>query len=89
MKTKKTKNDGAGISNVLVILSNRLDPKWRTRYYQIHSKPDGTVLREVELKRRPASEFDEVWENDDGRTSIDSCTRMRRHYKHPLIKRAG
>ena len=74
-------------NHVLVILSNRLDPRWKTRYYEIDSKKDGTVVREVQLKRAPKkATYDEVWENDDGKTDIDSCTRMKRHYKHPLIK---
>lgn len=74
-------------NQVLVILSNRLDPQWKTRYYDIECKPDGTVLKEVLLKREPKkAAYDEVWENDDGKTDIDSCTRMKRHYKHPLLK---
>jgi len=27
-----------------------------------------------------------VWENDEGRSDLDSCNRMRRHYKHKLLK---
>jgi hypothetical protein len=74
------------INHVLVILSNRLDPKWKTRYYEIDSEKDGSVLREVQLKRTPKKAvYDEVWENDDGKTDIDSCTRMKRHYKHSLL----
>lgn len=74
-------------NQVLVILSNRLDPKWKTRFYEIEAKPDGTVLKETLLRRRPARPvYDEVWENDDGKLDIDSCTRIKRHYKHALLK---
>jgi hypothetical protein len=77
-------------NHVLVILSNRLDPSWKTRYYEIDSKKDGSVVKEVLLKRRPTQAvYDEVWENDDGKTDLDSCTRMKRHYKHALLKARG
>jgi hypothetical protein len=77
-------------NRVLVILSNRLDRTWKRRHFDLVSKPDGTVLKEVLLKRPPKSRvYDEVWENDDGKTDIDSCTRMKRHYKHPLLRRRG
>ena len=78
------------INHVLVILSNRLDPSWKNRYYEIDSQKDGTVVKEVILKRTPTKPaYDEVWENDDGKTDLDSCTRMKRHYKHPLLKPAS
>jgi hypothetical protein len=74
-------------NRVLVILSNRLDRAWKIRFFDILSKPDGSVLKEVQLTRLPKSAvYDEVWENDDGKTDIDSCTRMKRHYKHALLK---
>jgi len=81
-------SDRRGMKNqVLVILSNRLDPKWKTRFFEIEAKPDGTVLSETLLRRLPKRPvYDEVWENDDGKLDIDSCTRIKRHYKHALLK---
>jgi hypothetical protein len=79
MKAKQNK--------VLVILSNRFTPLKTPRYIEIICEPDGTILQETPLRRAPrAPDFDEVWENDDGKTSLDSCTRMRRHYKHPFLR---
>ncbi len=73
--------------NILVILSNRIQPKKTTRYFELECLDDGTVEREERLKRRPTKPiYDEVWENDEGRSDLDSCNRMRRHYKHPLLK---
>lgn len=72
---------------VLVILSNRFQPLQEPRYIEILCKDDGTILKERRLPRRPARPvFDEVWENDDARQSLDSCKSVKRHYKHPLLK---
>jgi hypothetical protein len=77
-KTKRT---------VLVILSDRIRPEKTVRYFELDCLEDGTVEREERLKRRPTKPvYDEVWENDDGRSDLDSCNRMRRHYKHKLLK---
>ena len=52
-------------------------------------KEDGTVLEEKPLKSLPKkADYDEVWENTDGKTEIDTCNRMSRHYKHKLLKPA-
>jgi len=73
---------------VLVILSNRFTPSQPTRYYELVCKDDGTVTKEVRLKRRPSKPaYQEVWENNEGKDSIDSCTRMSKHYKHALLKK--
>ena len=75
---------------VLVILYNRFTPGKKVSHFELSCKPDGTVLSEVKLKGKPRQPvYDEVWENDDGKTDIDSCTRMKRHYKHRLIKPKG
>jgi hypothetical protein len=72
---------------VLVILSNRFTPLRTPRYVEIECKPDGTVVKERPLRRAPSEAiYDEVWENDDAKTSLDSCNRIRRHYKHKLLK---
>jgi hypothetical protein len=72
---------------VLVILSNRFRPLEEPRYMEILCKDDGTILKERRLPRRPSRPvFDEVWENDDARQSLDSCKSVKRHYKHPLLK---
>ena len=71
---------------VLVILSNRFTPTKPARYFELVCKDDGTVVKESRCKRRPAKAiYQEVWENNDGKDSIDSCTRMSKHYRHPLL----
>jgi hypothetical protein len=73
---------------VLVILSNRFTPLNPPKYIELECKPDGTILKEVELKKAPTeSIYDEVWENDDGKFTLDSCTRMKKKYNHPLQKK--
>ena len=72
---------------VLVLLSNRFTPLKEPRCFEILCKPDGTVLEEKRLKVMPKKAvYDEVWENNDGKLEMDSCNRMSRHYKHPLLK---
>lgn len=74
---------------VLVILSNRFRPTEEPRFLEILCQEDGTILKERRLARRPVKPvFDEVWENNDARQSLDSCRSVKRHYKHPLIKPA-
>jgi len=73
---------------VLVILSNRFTPLNPPKYIELECKPDGTILKEVELEKAPTEAiYDEVWENDDGKFSLDSCTRMKKKYNHPLQKK--
>jgi hypothetical protein len=72
---------------VLVILSNRFQRTAEPRFVEILCQEDGTILKETPLKKRPAKAiYDEVWENDDARHSLDSCKSVKRHYKHALIK---
>ena len=52
---------------------------------EIFTDVDGVFTADPRLVPT-AHKLDEVWENDDGKTDIDSCTRMKRHYKHPLLK---
>ena len=73
---------------VLVILSNRFNRSQKPHYFELDCKSDGTVLEERKLRREPRKpEYDEVWENDDGKSSIDSCPRMSRKYRHSLEKK--
>ena len=72
---------------VLVILSNRFRPLEEPRFLEILCRPDGTILEEKALRGRPTKPvYDEVWENNDARQSLDSCRSVKRHYRHPLLK---
>jgi hypothetical protein len=73
---------------VLVIMSNRFSPSQPSRYLELVCKQDGTILEERKLRAQPRKAiYDEVWVNDEGKQSLDSCTRMKRHYRHALVKR--
>jgi len=75
---------------VLVILSNRFRPLEEPRFVEILCRPDGTILEEKPLRRRPTKPvYDEVWENNDARQSLDSCRSVKRHYRHALLKGAA
>jgi hypothetical protein len=88
--TVKAKAKVPARRTVLVILSNRFARLEEPRYLEIVCKPDGTILEERPLKRAPSRPvYDEVWENDDAKTSLDSCRSIKRHYKHRLIKPAA
>ncbi len=72
---------------VLVILSNRFRPLDEPRYLEILCKPDGSILEEKPLRQSPKKPvYDEVWENNDARQSLDSCRSVKRHYRHKLLK---
>jgi hypothetical protein len=72
---------------VLVILSNRFAPSREPQFLELVCKPDGTILQERRLRRAPRrAMYDEVWRNNDGKQSLDSCTRISRLYRHPLEK---
>lgn len=82
---KKTKKDE--IRKILVIMSNRLNHFQKIKYLELECKSDGTILEERPLRGEPRQPvYDEVWENDEGKTSFDSCTRMKRKYGHKLQK---
>lgn len=84
MATKKTKDR---LRTVLVILCNRLAPLQKPRYIEVRCKADGTIVRETVLRREPRQpRFDEVWINDEGKSSMADCTRFKRHYGHRLQK---
>ena len=72
---------------VLVILSNRLNRAQKARFIEVECDDAGTILAERALRSQPReARFAEVWENDDGKTSMASCNRFKKHYRHPLLK---
>lgn len=83
----RARKDAPETRKVLVILSNRFTPLEEPRFLEITCQADGTILEEKRLRRRPARPvYDEVWENNDARQSLDSCKSVKRHYRHPLLK---
>ena len=73
---------------ILVILSNRLDRSQKPRFFELDCDDEGNILKETPLRGQPRQpKFDEVWENDDGKTAISSCNRFKRKYRHPLEKK--
>jgi len=73
---------------VLVILSNRFSRTLKPRFLELDCKADGTIIKEAPIKSQPRKAiYDEVWENDEGKTSLDSCTRIKRKYRHALEKK--
>lgn len=78
MKTKR---------KVLVILSNRLNRAQKPKFLELECDEQGTVLKERSLRAEPRLPvFDEVWQNDEGRTEFASCHRFKRLYSHKLQK---
>ena len=70
---------------VLVILSNRLNRSQKLRFVEVDCDDKGNIFKERPLRSQPRKPiYDEVWENDDGKTSISSCTRFKRKYRHSL-----
>lgn len=83
---KNTKNK---TRKILVILSDRLNRSKKPLYLELFCKPDGTILKETRLKKLPTEPcYEEVWQNDDGKSSLDTCTSMSRCYRHALEKTA-
>ena len=73
---------------ILVILSNRLDRNQKVRFFEVDSDDKGNILKEARLRGEPReARFDEVWENDDGKTEMSSCNRFKRKYRHPLERK--
>jgi hypothetical protein len=72
---------------VLVILSNRWNRSLKPRFLELDCDPEGNILKERSLRARPREpKYDEVWENDEGRTEFASCHRFKRQYTHKLQK---
>ncbi len=72
---------------ILVILSNRLNRLQKPRYLEVDCDDQGNILNEQRLRGQPRQPgYDEVWENDDGKTEMSSCNSFKRKYRHPLEK---
>ena len=70
---------------VLVILSNRLNRLQKPRFIELDCDPEGNILKQQTLRSEPReARFDEVWENDDGKTDFASCHSFKRKYRHAL-----
>ncbi len=51
----------------------------KPRFIELSCKPDGSILKERVLRAEPAKAiYDEVWTNDEGKKSLDTCARMSR-----------
>jgi hypothetical protein len=75
---------------VLVILSNRLNHFQKPRFIEVSCDNEGNILKERALRSQPREPlFDEVWENDDGKTDFGSCHSFKRKYGHALQKPKG
>jgi hypothetical protein len=72
---------------VPVILSNRYNPSQKPRFLELDSDEKGNILKERPLRSRPRKPaYDEVWESDEGKTSLSSAYRLKRKYGHALQK---
>ena len=81
-KAKNTKNKAR---KILCILSDRLNRQKKPIHLELLCKPDGSILKETRLTRLPDEPcYEEVWQNDDGKSSLDTCTSMSRMYRHAL-----
>ncbi len=72
---------------ILVILSNRVSPSQKPRFFELDCDSKGNILAERKLRAEPRKpRYDEVWENDEGRHEVSSCHRIKRRYSHALQK---
>ena len=72
---------------ILIILSNRWNRNHKVRFLELDCDPEGNILKQRPLPREPREKrFNEVWENDEGRTEFESCHRFKRKYGHKLQK---
>jgi hypothetical protein len=72
---------------ILVILSNRLNLNQKVKFLELDCDDKGNILKEQPLRSKPRQPlYDEVWENDEGKTDMSSCHRFKRKYRHPLEK---
>jgi hypothetical protein len=73
---------------VLVILSNRWNRSQKPRFLELACDEKGNILKERPLRSKPAKPiYDEVWESDEGKTSLSSAYRLKRKYGHALQRR--
>lgn len=72
---------------ILVILSNRWLRSQTPRHLELDCDANGNILKQRALRRAPGKPiYDEVWENNEGRTDFASCHSFKRHYRHKLQK---
>ena len=70
---------------VLVILSNRWNRTQKPRVLELDCDAEGNILKQRPLRGMPGRRiYDEVWENDEGRTDFASCHDFHRKYGHKL-----
>jgi hypothetical protein len=75
---------------ILVILSNRLNANQKVKFLELDCDDKGNILKEKPLRSQPKQRlYDEVWENDEGKTDMSSCHRFKRKYRHALEKLKG
>lgn len=73
---------------VLIILSNRLDRNQKVRFFEVDCDDKGNILKQHPLRAEPRdARFDEVWENDEGKSDMTSCHRFKRKYRHKLERK--
>ena len=72
---------------VLVILSNRFNRTQKPRFLELEADAKGNIHSEKPIRSEPRTPvYDEVWENDEGRTAWSSCRSFKRKYRHALEK---
>ena len=73
-----------------MILSNRLNRLQKPRLLELECDEEGNIHKQRPLRSEPReARFDEVWENDDGKTDFESCHSFKRKYGHRLQKPKG
>ena len=73
---------------ILVILSNRLSLFQKPKWLELDSDEMGNIHRQRALRAQPRqAHYDEVWENDEGKTEFASCFRFKRRYGHKLQRK--
>lgn len=72
---------------VLVILSNRWNRLQKPHFLEVECDKKGNILKQKALRSQPReARYDEVWENDEGRSDFAACHRFSRKYGHKLQK---
>jgi hypothetical protein len=70
---------------ILVILSNRWNRSQKPRYLELHCDAAGNILKERPLRGQPRQAcYHEVWENDENKSDLAACNRVKRKYGHKL-----
>jgi hypothetical protein len=87
-KQKQAKQRPSKVRDVLVILSNRLNTFQKPKFFELKADDEGTILKQKKLRAQPGTaNYDEVWENDEGRTEVESCNRFKRRYGHKFQRK--